>query len=93
MVIFAQDQLYWSCQTSYSACSGVMINRSFGGPESLVDNIYPITTLYERPVQSQWEAIVRNYSRRHFGFAADKLPAASGLASVVHDIARSRGSD
>ncbi|CAI0643507.1 unnamed protein product [Colletotrichum noveboracense] len=93
MVIFAQDQLYWSCQTSYSACSGVMINRSFGGPESLVDNIYPITTLYERPVQSQWEAIVRNYSRRHFGFAADKLPAASGLASVVHDIARSRGFD
>ncbi|KAL3298368.1 HET-domain-containing protein [Colletotrichum asianum] len=93
MVIFAQDQLYWSCQTSYSACSGVMINRSFGGPQSLVENIYPITTLYERPLQSQWEAIVRNYSRRHLGFAADKLPAASGLASVVHDIARSRGFD
>ncbi|KAF0323689.1 heterokaryon incompatibility protein [Colletotrichum asianum] len=99
---YYQKSVLTICAASASHCAQGLfdINRpSYGmGPIKLtfqpVDGKPGYIFLSTTPdPQPEWEAIVRNYSRRHFGFAADKLPAASGLASVVHDIARSRGFD
>ena len=82
----AGDQMHWECHESCESENGTVVmpaNRTktilgFGDPSSL-----SLVTRDAKSVYKRWYRVVEHYSTRKMTMATDKLPALSGLASLV----------
>lgn len=82
----AGDQMHWECHESCESEDGTVVmpaNRTkttlgFGDPSSLSLVTHDAKSVYKR-----WCRVVEHYSSRKMTKATDKLPALSGLASLV----------
>ncbi|KAK0728924.1 heterokaryon incompatibility protein-domain-containing protein [Apiosordaria backusii] len=94
ILIFGLNQLYWSCLNSFAGCGGQitkLTDRVVPGIESLVPGVYPVGSLVDQPVDSQWNSIVKTYTRRFLSQPGDKLWAVSALASHIVQVSAHRG--
>ncbi|KAK1749495.1 heterokaryon incompatibility protein-domain-containing protein [Echria macrotheca] len=94
ILIFGHRQVHWSCLNSFGSPGGnitALLDRTIPGTQSLVDGIYPVGSLIDRPMDSQWATIVEEYTRRTLGRAGDKLLALSALAGHMVQVSRQRG--
>ena len=81
-----KDQLHWECHESCESEDGTVIipaNRtksrlSFGNPSS-----FPLLERDSDSVYRRWYDVIADYSSQKMTQASDKLPAISGLASLV----------
>ncbi|KAK4114594.1 HET-domain-containing protein [Canariomyces notabilis] len=97
IIIFAGRQLLWSCVNSFGACTGShndehsLVDRMVpGGVHTLVEGIYPVGCLVERPTVNQWQIIVEEYTTRTLGRGSDKLLAISSIAAHMVSVGRRR---
>ncbi|KAK3372575.1 heterokaryon incompatibility protein-domain-containing protein [Podospora didyma] len=97
ILIFGRRQLYWSCVNSFAGCGGskvTLTDRIVPGAQSLlVDGIYPVGSLIDNPTSNQWQVIIKEYTRRSLGWAADKLLAVSALAAHMVAMSQKRGEE
>ncbi|KAK4180820.1 heterokaryon incompatibility protein-domain-containing protein [Triangularia setosa] len=94
ILIYGFNQLYWSCLNSFAGCGGQIANltdRTIPGIESLVPGVYPIGSLVDQPVYSQWNSIVKTYTKRFLSQSGDKLWAISAIASHIIQVSAHRG--
>ncbi|KAI0444894.1 heterokaryon incompatibility protein-domain-containing protein [Xylaria telfairii] len=96
ILVFAQRQLYWCCVNSFAGCGGEfvgLVGRVAGNRATLVDDIHPMGSLLDLPTEKQWKMVVKQYTQRRLGFAADKLLAVSALAESLSRLCSERGQD
>ncbi len=94
ILIFAEKQLYWTCVQGFAGCGGhfaQLVDRVFVSAQSLVDKIYPMGSLADRPATNQWALIVEAFTERSLSFPGDKLPAVSALAANLNKVFEERG--
>ncbi|GKT60890.1 het-domain-containing protein [Colletotrichum tofieldiae] len=79
MVIFSSNQLFWRCHTSGVGRGGSLDDFAFRAISHT--NVFSaISPLAATPGWDVWVEIIKDYSRRSLGVAADKLLAVSAVA-------------
>ncbi|KAI1101346.1 HET-domain-containing protein, partial [Jackrogersella minutella] len=93
ILIFSSRHLYFTCTVANAGCGGpepMLKPRVMTSYESRVVGIHTLSGLRDYPVGNVWDKVVNDYTERHLGFAADKLPAVSALASSLVPMANER---
>ncbi|KAI1139658.1 HET-domain-containing protein [Hypoxylon sp. FL0543] len=93
ILIFSSRQLYFTCTVANASCGGFerkLKSRTTASFGSQVDGIHTLSGLRYYPIRNIWHIIISEYTRRHLGFSADKLPAVSALASSLPRMAKER---
>ncbi|KAK1981015.1 heterokaryon incompatibility protein [Colletotrichum cereale] len=79
-VTYTQNELWWTCQTQRDCECHAFDEITRDGPKALIS---PALMTSPPAAFEQWHAIVSEFSARQLSYGLDKLPALSGLASVV----------
>ncbi|TID00063.1 hypothetical protein CH35J_006288 [Colletotrichum higginsianum] len=79
-VTYTQNELWWTCQSQRDCECHAFDNVTHDGPKSLLS---PVLMTSPGAAFSQWRDIISEFSVRQLSFGLDKLPALSGIASVV----------
>ncbi|KZL87609.1 heterokaryon incompatibility protein, partial [Colletotrichum incanum] len=81
-VTYTQNELWWTCQTQRNCECHTFDAVTTNAPKTL----FSPALMANPPVAfEQWRAIVSEFSTRRLSYGLDKLPALSGLASVIHE--------
>lgn len=83
IIHFASDQMYWECQKYCLAEDGALIEESNAFKRCLQFSDAQSNLPWSHITRS-WSTITQEYSRRGLSHLSDKLPALSGLASLIH---------
>lgn len=84
----ANDQMHWECHEACESEDGRIEHSSVQTKSTLsFDNPYSLSSIEgeKDPVYKRWYEVVHDYSSRNMTKATDKLPALSGVASLVAD--------
>ncbi|KAK2044833.1 heterokaryon incompatibility protein [Colletotrichum somersetense] len=79
-ITYTQNELWWTCQTQRDCECHAFDEITRDGPRAMIST----ALMTSRPAAfEQWQAVVSEFSARKLSYGLDKLPALSGLASVV----------
>ncbi|KZL77380.1 hypothetical protein CT0861_11256 [Colletotrichum tofieldiae] len=81
-ITYTQNELWWTCQAQRNCECHTFNSVTTGGPKTLFS---PVLMVNPSVAFEQWRAIVSEFSTRRLSYGSDKLPALSGLASVIHE--------
>ncbi|KAI6084122.1 HET-domain-containing protein [Hypoxylon rubiginosum] len=93
ILMFSPRQLYFTCTVANASCGGfepTLWRRMMPSYESRVVGVYTFSGLRSYPIKYIWNFVVAEYSKRHLGLTADKLPAVAAMASNVVSLGRER---
>ncbi|EFQ36147.1 heterokaryon incompatibility protein [Colletotrichum graminicola M1.001] len=79
-ITYTQNELWWTCQTQRDCECHAFDEITRDGPKALMS---PTLMTTHSAAFEQWQAVVSEFSTRKLSYELDKLPALSGLASVV----------
>lgn len=81
MITYTQQELWWTCQTTESCeCHTFDITENNYKPQ-----FSPSAMTNSQAAFGQWRDIVNEFSQRRLSHGTDKLPALSGIATVIQE--------
>lgn len=82
---FAIDHVSWHCATdAFCECQYGPLDKNKKRSRSLADGLDPGCIIDRDNLMADWEAVIKEYTRRQLSFSSDRLAAVAGLAARAH---------